>query len=133
MSTPNINCILQAVLAVQNNLVSPPPQITTIDLGNPTFNGTVAFYEQYVQVPTTGFTQAIPAPSLIAYAAVVQNLSPTSNLTISVAPVGGIANTATLGPQGLWIYFDPAKAGGITGLLLAGVGSTVPALIWVAN
>ena len=133
MSTPNINCILQAVLAVQNNLLSPPPQISTIDLGNPTFNGTVAFYEQYVQVPTTGYTQAMPGPSAIAYAAVVQNLSPTGNLTISVGPVGGIVNTATLGPQGLWIYFDPAKVGGITGLLLAGVGSTVPALIWVAN
>lgn len=132
MSTPNINCILQAVLAVQNNLISPTPQIVTIDLGNPTLNGTVFFYEQYIQATTTGVGQGMPGPGGIAYLAVVQNLSTTSNLTITVIPNGGVQNILTLGPGGVWIYCDPKEVGGISGLTLTGVGATVPALIMVA-
>jgi len=132
MSTPNINCILQAVLAIQNNLISPPPQITTVDLGNPTLNGTQFFYEQYIQATVGGTGQGMPGPGGIAYLVIVQNLSPTADMNVQFTPVGGVQTTIKTGPNGAFIYCDPSEHGGINQLNLLGIGGTVPALILVA-
>jgi hypothetical protein len=133
MSTPNINCILQGILAVTNNLAPNAPQVASIDLQNPTLNGTVFFYEQYLQATTTGVGQGMPGPAGKAFVVLVQNLSTTSELQVTVTPTGGTPTTFTYGPGGVFIHFDPTEDGtGISALTLTGVGGTVPCSVLVA-
>ena len=132
MSTPNINCILQTVLAIQNNQLSPAPQITTVDLGNPTLNGTQFFYEQYIQATVGGTGQGMPGPGGIAYLVIVQNLSPTASMNVQFTPVGGVQTIIKTGPGGVFIYCDPQEQGGINQISIFGLGGTVPALMLVA-
>jgi hypothetical protein len=131
MPTPNVNLILQAVLAATNNLLSPAPQIATFNLGNPTLGATQFFYEPYFQALVGGSAVSLPATKI--FAIIVQNLSPTAVLSVTHTPFGAAASTSTLGPNGVCIFFDPLETGGgFSALTLTGVGGTVPAAVLVA-
>lgn len=137
MPTPNVNLILQAVVALQNNLISPAPQIAKMDFGNPTMGGTNSvggtqfFYEPYFQALVGGVAVTLPAAKI--FAIFVQNLSPTGVLQVTFTPFGGAPCPVNYGPNGLCILFDPLETGtGFSGLTLAGVGGTIPASVLVA-
>lgn len=132
MATPNLNCILQAVLAVQNNLISPTPQIATVDLGNPTYPGKVFFYEPFFQATTGGSAVPIPPSFSNVFLVIIQNISPTANIQVQVTPQGQSQTTFSYGPSGAFIYIDPAGIGGISALTVVGVGGTVPVSVVVA-
>jgi hypothetical protein len=135
--TPNLNIILQAVIAIMNNQVSPTVQIGTFDFGNPTLpsgatGGTAFFFEPYFQCPIAGSNVLFPISP--AYLIAVQNLSPTANLQIQHTPNGSVSNTAIYGPGGVFIAFDPKESGsGFTILTLTGIGGTVPAMVLVGS
>lgn len=132
MSTPNINCILQAVVAITNNLVSPPPQIATFDFGNPTLGAKVIFFEPYLQAAPlpTGTTITLPLASV--FVLMIQNLNPVggAGLNLSFTPSGQPTTNMNLGPTGIFIFIDPTETGvPITFLAVGGVGGVVPAMI----
>jgi hypothetical protein len=135
MATSNVQVILQAVIAVMNNLVSPAVQVITLDFGNPTLpsagsGGTAVFYDPYFQALVGG--SAVSLPGSPVYAIAVQNLSTTANLQVTHTPQGAAASTALYGPGGVCILFDPSEAGGgFSALTLTGVGGTVPAMVLV--
>jgi hypothetical protein len=135
MPTPNIQIILQSVIAVMNNLVSPQTQIITLDLGNPTLGnnvigGTAVFYDPYFQALAGGSAVSLPAAKV--FAIVVQNTSLTANLQVTHTPFGAASSTALYGPGGVCILFDPSEAGGgFSALTLTGVGGTVSAIVLV--
>jgi len=127
----NINLILQAVLAMTDNLQSPSPQIGSFDLGNPTMLATQFFYEPYFQALVGGSAVALPATTV--FAIFILNKSTSAILSVTHTPTGGAASTATYGPGGTCILFDPPETGGgFMALTLTGVGGTVPAAVLVA-
>ena len=107
MSTPNINCILQAVIAAQNNLLSPSPQIATFDFGNPTYPATSMFFEPYFLATNSYVPPSLPGATIWGLA--VQNTSASANLGISYTPSGATTQSINLGPGALFIYWDPSK------------------------
>ena len=122
MPTPNVNIILQAIVAVTNNLLSNAPQIVNFDFGNPTLGGTAAYYEPYFQATTSPV--AVPLPSAKNFGVFIVNQGP-GNVTVSYLPFGGVSTSLMLGPGGVFVAFDPSEAGqGISGLSLTGIGST---------
>lgn len=133
MSTPNINCILQAIAVVTNQNLPNFPLIANFDFQNPTLpsagtGGTAAFWEPYFQAPAGG--AGVTLPAAVIFGVFVQNLSTTANLIVGYTPNGGSASLITLGPNGVFIYFDPSEAGsGIANVNLTGVGSTVSASV----
>lgn len=134
MSTPNINCILQALAVVTDQNLPNLPQIVNFDFQNPTLSsgvgtgGRAAFWDPYFQAGT-GVT-VVPLPAVNIFGLFVQNKSATSNLIINYTPSGGAATPITVGPGGLVIVFDPSEAGqGITAVALSGVGGIVPASV----
>lgn len=135
MPTPNVQIILQSVIAVMNNLVSPAKQIITLDFGNPTLpnastGGTAVFYDPYFQALAGGSVVSLPASPVFVIA--VQNTSLTANLQVTHTPFGAAASTSLYGPGGVCILFDPSEAGGgFSALTLTGVGGTVPAIVLV--
>lgn len=139
MSTPNINCILQAVLAAQNNLISPPPQIATFDFGNPTFPAAGLIFEPYFQVGTSVIVPSLPASPL--YALLVQNLSLTASVNLSVTPNGSSITTVVLGPGtstvpgDLFFYWSPSKinTGGLTLVELQASANGTPVALIMAG
>ena len=128
MATPNMLVILQGIVTLTNNLVSPAPYIANFDLQNPTLNATTVFYDPYFQATTGGVS--VPLPAAKVFGLIIQNLSTTNNLTIDVTPFGGSLDPITLGPGGVFIYFDPTETGqGISAVTLLGVGATVSAFV----
>jgi len=131
VATPNIQVILQGILTVTNNLVSPAPYIANFDFQNPTIGSTSIFYDPYLQAPTGGIALSLPAA--IVYVMAVQNLSTTQNLTVTITPNAGAASPITLGPGGVYLYFDPQQLGqGISAVTLTGIGATVSAFVLAA-
>jgi hypothetical protein len=133
MPTPNLQIILQSVIAVMNNLVSPATQVITLDFGNPTLpnagvGGTTVFYDPYFSCLSGGSAVNLPAAKVFCIA--IQNLSTTVNLQVTHTPFGGAASSVSYGPGGVCILFDPSEAGtGFSALTLTGAGSTVPAMV----
>jgi hypothetical protein len=131
MSTPNINCILQAVIAVTNNQLSPQPQIANVDLGNPTIGATQIISETYLQAIAAGITIPLPNPTNFA---IVQNLAASGLIRVVYTPSGQPQTFINLGPQGVFIYFDPSGTGtAVTQLIVGGIGSTLPCLVLVGG
>jgi hypothetical protein len=130
MATPNMNVVLQGILTASNNLVTPPPYIANLDLGNPTMGALVLFSDPYFQALTTG--SAVSLPTAIVFLILVQNLSTGSVLQVTVTPNSGAAATYQIGPQGVFCVYDPTKVGiGYTALTLMGIGFTIPAMVVV--
>ena len=130
MPTPNLNVILQGIIAVQNNLAPNSPQITTLDLQNPTFGGTAVFFDPYFQA-TIGLAP-VTLPASRVFGIVVQNLSTTNPLQVIYTPYLLPQVSTTFGPGGVFISFDPAETGtGYTSLILSGISVTVPAMVLV--
>jgi hypothetical protein len=128
VATPNIQAILQAVVTLTNNLVSPAQYIANFDLQNPTLNAATVYYDPYFQATTGGIS--VPLPAAKIFALIVQNLSTTNNLMIDITPFGGSLDPITVGPGGVFIYFDPTELGqGISAVTLLGVGATVSAFV----
>jgi len=116
---------LQAVVTVQNNLLAAQPYLSDFDFNNPTLN-TTAFYGDIVAaLPIPGVT--LQLPSATVWCAMVQNIAASGLLQVTPTPGAAI----TLGPQGVWSYFDPTETGsGITNLVVGGVGgATVLCLV----
>ena len=132
MSTPNLFIQLQAILAVSKQLNQIPPYIVTYDFGNPQQSATAELFEPYFQATTGGVV--VPLTAATIFTAFVQNLHATALLRVTVTPTGQSAQPYTLGPGGMWIYFDPLETGGgITALTLTGIVSTVPAAVLVGG
>jgi hypothetical protein len=134
MATPNLNAILQAIITTTDNLQSPPPYVSNVDLGNPTFGATTVFYNPYTESTTSGTTVALPsgASGDPVSVVIVKNLDAVNNLIVGTTPGGGSPTNITLGPGGVYIYFDASGLGsGITALGLQGVNDTVLALVYV--
>jgi hypothetical protein len=138
MSSPNINLILQATLAVLNVQVSPSVQMAVMDFSNPTLpsgaavaTGGLQFsYDAFFQALNTG--SSFPLPASKVFAILVQNLSPTAVLQVAHTPFGGSASTSSYGPGGVFVVFDPTETGvGFSALTLTGVGGTVPCQVLV--
>ena len=128
MATPNIQVILQGILTATNNLVSPAPYIANFDFQNPTLNATSMFYDPFFQATVGGVAVSLPAAEVFLVA--VQNLDVVHNLTVTVTPFGGAASPITLGPGGVYVYFDPTETGqGISAVTLTGITATVPAFV----
>ena len=135
MSTsPNVQAILQAVLTATNTTLTNNPQISNCDFGNPTYNGTAMYFDPYVTQLTAGTFQQVQLPAATVWGVMVQNLHATATLTISYTS-GGVTAEFSVGPTGLFIYWDVSKSGsGITFLSLAGPSSPptrVPAMVLV--
>jgi hypothetical protein len=123
---------LQAVLNVSNLNVTPPPSINTWDFRNPTLQGTVSLFEPFFQATVGGVAVTLPASP--AHLILIQNLSTSAVLSVTVTPNGQAASTSTYGPNGVCILFDPAgSGGGFTALTLTGIAGTVPAMVFVGN
>lgn len=124
MSTPNINCILQAIAVVLDQNNSNFPQLVNFDLLNPTLPGTVSYFDPYFQAPLTG--KVVPLPAATVFGLVLQNKDPTNILTISFTIPPAEVVSQNLGIGGVFIYFDPAKTGGgISAMTLTGNVATV--------
>ena len=129
MSTPNINCILQAIVVVTDQKASNFPQIASFDFQNPSLpsganGGTVVYWEPYFQASTIG--SSVPLPAQITYGLFIRNLSLTANVNLTYTPAASVPTTIFLGPGGVFVYFDPSEAGtGITAITLTGVGGIV--------
>jgi hypothetical protein len=133
MSTPNINCILQAVVAATNNLLSPQPQIVNFDFGNPTLGAKLLEFIPYFMAFTTPGT-AVALPIVPSFVLMVQNLSATANIQVAVTPGGSGQAVFPIGPQGLFIYMDPTETtAGITAATIIGVGGSVPTMLLVGG
>ena len=136
MATPNINVVLQSIIAVTNNLITPAPQIINFDFQNPTMpstgtGGTVAYFDPYFQALTGGSAVNLPVAKVFALA--VQNIASAGLLTVSYTPFGGSATSINIGPNGVLLLFDPAESGtGISAVTLTGNGGTIPAAVLVA-
>ena len=143
MSTPNINCILQALAVVTDQNATNFPQIASFDFQNPTLpssgapagSGSGVFWEPYFQATVGGTSVPFPAgPGGItkAYGLFVQNKSATATITVTYTPFGGGPTSIVIGPGGLVIIFDPSEAGtGISSAVIAGTGGTVAASVLV--
>jgi hypothetical protein len=135
MPTANMQIILQAVVAVQNNLAVDNPVISTFDFQNPIMFATQVAYEPYFQALTTGSQLELFRWTAI-YGLFIQNLSPTNALTVTyITPAtgGGPNNTATISDGGVLMIFDPEETGGgISNVLLTGLGATVPCFVLAA-
>jgi hypothetical protein len=135
VSTPNINCILQALAVVTDQNTTNFPQIASFDFQNPTLpsaatGGTGVYWEPYFQATVGGVV--VPLPAAKIFGLLIKNLSATSNLTVQYTPAAGLPAPVTVGPGGVFIYFDPSEAGqGITAATLFGVGGTVSASVLV--
>jgi hypothetical protein len=131
---PNLQVIMQSIVAVTNALVTNAPQIQTLDFQNPTMNGTTVFFDPYLQATTSGTVVTLPLlPSGKVYGLFVQNLSATNNLQIIYTPFGlGIASFQ-VGPNGVFVIFDPSESGsGFSNLTVQGIGGAVSAMVLVA-
>jgi hypothetical protein len=123
----NINVILQAIAVVTNQLAANAPQIVNFDFGNPTMpsagtGGTSSYYEPFFQAITS--PTAVPFPGTKIFGIFILNQG-SGNVTVSYLPTLGVSTSITLGPGGVFIYFNPSEAGqGVTGLSLTGVGGT---------
>ena len=135
MATPNINAILQMVLNLANNQVSPAAFIANYDFSDPTLGCTATLYEPFLQAVNTGLGTVVQLPVATCYAVVVQNLSQTgASMQVNWTPSGTPGTACLLGPGGVFAYIDPTKMGsGITALSIEGVGGTVPAFVFVGG
>lgn len=132
MSTPNLFIQLQAILAVSNQLNQIPPYIVNYDIGNPQQSATAELFEPFFQATTGGVS--VPLTGSPVFTVFVQNLHASALLRVTVTPTGQAAQPYTIGPGGVWIYFDPLETGGgITAITLAGIASTVPAAVLVGG
>lgn len=137
MSTPNINCILQAVVAAQNNLITPTPQIVNYDFGSPTFAANALFFEPYLQSGAAPITPTLPASTI--FGLLVQNIGSSGNVQVTYNPTGFGSTNIILGPGSAnvpgdaLIYFAPSKnsSAGINFVQIQGpaVGSPVPIML----
>jgi hypothetical protein len=133
VSTPNLFIQLQAILAVSNQLNQIPPYIVNYDFGNPQQSATVELFEPFFQATTGGVAVALPVSP--AFAVMVQNISSGSTLLrVTHTPTGQAASQCTLGPGGIFCYFDRTETGGgITALTLTGIAATCPAMVFVGG
>jgi len=132
LSSPNLFIQLQAILTVSRQAIQTPPYIVNYDFGNPRQSATVELFESFFQATTLGVGVTLPTSPV--FAVLVQNLASTGVLQVAHTPAGGSASTCTLGPGGVFIYFDPAESGGgITAVTLTGVLSTIPAMVLVGG
>jgi hypothetical protein len=75
-----------------------------------------------------GVSVSLPAAKVFLVA--VQNLDVVHNLIVTVTPFGGASSPITLGPGGVYVYFDPTETGqGISAVTLTGITATVPAFV----
>jgi hypothetical protein len=129
---PNLIAQLQAILTVQNNLVSPPPYITNFDFQNPTQNATSSFFDSFFQATSAGVT--VPLPAAAVSCLMVQNLHASAIVNVEYTPFGGTITTLGIGPQGVFIFYDPLGAApGISALILNGIAVTVPCMVFASK
>lgn len=142
MSTPNINCILQAIAVVTDQNSPNFPPIATLDFQNPTLpiagvaGGTDSFFDPYFQASVAGTSVPFPVVGGVtkAFGLFVLNKSTAGTLAVNYTPFGGVLASIIVGPRGLVIIFDPSEAGsGIASATLAGIGATVPASVLVVT
>jgi hypothetical protein len=124
--TPNLQVILQAILAVTD---ANGEQVSTFDVGNPSLGARAVFIDRNVQA--TIFPVAVAFPAINMFFVLAQNVG-TTPLQIQFAPNGLSLTAVTVGPTGFFLLIDPTETGtGIWSLHLSGLTQTVPALVAV--
>jgi len=130
---PNLNSILGISLVAVN--VAQNQTTANISLQGITLPSTECFYNQFMQVLTTG--SAVTLPSGKAFAVYVRNQG-ANNITVTYTPTGGSSASAVLTPVtggfgGVFMLFETAEAaGGITALTLTAAVATTPAEVFLA-
>ena len=120
--------MLQGIVTLTNNQLSPAPYIANFDFQNPTLNATTVYFEPYFIAGTGG--SAVPLPAAKIFGLIIQNIGGLGNLTVTITPFGGAASPITLAPGGVFIYFDPTENGqGISAVTLTGIGLPVSAFV----
>jgi hypothetical protein len=128
----NINAIFQGILTIADETQSNAPYITNLDLENPTLAATQVLNQQFVQVATSPGTTI--SFSFNAFLVLVWNRSLTASLQVNLNPTGGTINeVGILGPGGVMVLMDPAKANGWDGLALISGSGTIPATVVLAG
>lgn len=137
MATPNINVLLQAILTASDNTQFPSPYVSNIDLQNPSMSSAQYFSDAFFPAVTGG--SSVPLGTGMtgpAYCIVVINRSATLYVQISLQPNGGsLEIMGQIGPQGVFVIFDPAQnaGAGYNALTLTGIGGTVPCTVFASN
>jgi hypothetical protein len=137
VASPNVNVLLQGILTASDNTQSPAPYISNIDFQNPSMLSSQYFSDAFFPAATTGSSVPIGTGTTgPAYCIIVINRHATAYVQISVQPNGGsLAIVGTIGPQGVFVLFDPAQNGsnGYNALTLTGLTTTVPCTVFTAN
>jgi hypothetical protein len=132
---PNLNSILGLSLVAVN--VAQNQTTVNISLQGITLPTTECFYNQFMQVLTTGSTVTLPTGK--AFAIYVRNLG-ANPITVVYTPTGGSPATAVITPVtgmpgfgGVFMLFETVEtSGGITSLTLSAAVATTPAEVYVA-